>query len=182
VATKYFIMKVPTVLANFNTVYNIWTSELDKYPMAQLLQQPKAGGWSLGQVYVHLINSALGFHIPQIETCMATNDNSGKWKNFKGFMCYTFIKGFPDIKIAVPPSERYTPKQPADKQDLYDGLDKVKAAMVAVLPKLEANTMRGKTAHPGMSFLNANEWYTMVEMHYRHHLKQKATLDTMLIS
>jgi DinB superfamily len=182
VATKYFIMKVPTVLANFNTVYNIWTSELDKYPMAQLLQQPKAGGWSLGQVYVHLINSALGFHIPQIETCMATNDNSGKWKNFKGFMCYTFIKSFPDIKIAVPPSERYTPKQPADKQDLYDGLDKVKAAMAAVLPKLEANIMRGKTAHPGMSFLNANEWYTMVEMHYRHHLKQKATLDTMLIS
>jgi hypothetical protein len=175
-------MKAQAVLTNFNTVYGAWKTGLDSYSMEQLLKQPQGGGWSLGQVYVHLINSALGFHIPQVETCMITNDNAGKWKNFKGFMCFTFIKGFPDIKIAVPPSEKYTPKQPANKQDLYDGLDKVKAAMAAVLPKLEDNKMRGKTAHPGMSFLNAHEWYTMVEMHYRHHLKQKATLETMLIS
>ncbi|RAP28452.1 hypothetical protein C2W64_04886 [Brevibacillus laterosporus] len=30
-----------------------------------------------------------------------------------------------------------------------------------------------KMMHPGFGALNAQEWYVLVEMHYRHHLLQK---------
>jgi hypothetical protein len=39
---------------------------------------------------------------------------------------------------------------------------------------------RGKSKHPGLGYFTAQEWFQYVEMHMRHHLRQKARLDTYL--
>ncbi|MFA6542419.1 MAG: DinB family protein, partial [Bacteroidota bacterium] len=50
---------------------NHWLTSLETYTEEQLLRKPSDEEWSLGQVYNHLINSALLFHLKQIELCAA---------------------------------------------------------------------------------------------------------------
>lgn len=157
-----------------------WETALDKYTLTQLLKKPGAGSWSLGQVYLHLINATLNFHLKQVEVCLESEENGQAAKNFKGFLAYSVLNGFPPIKIKVPPSDFYTPKQPTDKAQILAGLAAVKQAMNATLPLIEQAPKQGKTEHPGFSFLNAEEWYKLVEMHFRHHLRQQARINKFL--
>jgi DinB superfamily len=171
------------VYQDFLKVCAFWETELDKYSDAQLVATPPSGGWSIGQVYNHLINATLEFHLPQVETCVASNTDASARKNFKGFMVYSIFNGFPKSRIKVADSDAYTPKQPQSKAEILANFTLVKEKMAAALTLLSAsNVQNGKTAHPGLSFLNAKEWYQLVEMHWRHHLNQKQRLDLFLFS
>ena len=139
-------------------------------------QTRRVGLWDR---FIHLINSTLSFHLQQVKTCLENKEHSEKKKNFKGIMTYTILGSFPPIKIKVPPSEFYSPLQPESKAQIIKGLSKVKTEMELTLPKLETEK-QGKTNHPGFSYLNGNEWYRLIEMHFRHHLRQKARIDKYL--
>jgi DinB superfamily len=168
--------KIQKIHSDFEKVYQIWETELQQCSDAQLAKKETDDSWTLGQVYVHLINSTLNFHLKQLETCVSNAENKGKSKSFKGFMAYYLLKGFPPIKIKVPPSDFYTPKVPTSRQELLDGLAKVKVEMEKAQTKFTSNLL-GKTPHPAFSYLNAEEWYQLVEMHWRHHLRQKTAIE-----
>jgi DinB superfamily len=168
--------KIQNSYQNFLKVQGVWEKELHQYSDKQLEKRETPESWTLGQVYVHLINSTLYFHLKQVNTCLTSSENQNGKKNFKGFLAYQVLKGFPPIKIKVPPSDFYTPKIPASKQEILDGFEKVKTEVKNILSKFE-NDQHGKTAHPGFSYLNASEWYRIIEMHWRHHLKQKNAID-----
>jgi hypothetical protein len=159
----------------FLNIFKIWETELANLTEEQLKKQETADSWTLGQVYVHLINATCNFHLNQVKLCLNSSDNKNQKKNFKGFLAYTLLNGFPPIKIKVPPTETYTPKVPQSKQELIEGFEKVKQDMKTSLNGMAANK-GGKTAHPGFSFLNAEEWYKIIEMHWRHHLRQKENI------
>jgi DinB superfamily len=167
-------------LSHFQNVVTTWEKDLDKYTLEQLLIKPAADSWSMGQVYNHLISATLFFHLKQVETCLASNENADKSKNFKGFLTYNVLGKMPPIKIKVPPSDAYTPKQPESLEAIKKGLTKVQERMKETATILQSKSSTGKTAHPGLSYLNAEEWYRLVGMHFTHHLRQKETLDAML--
>jgi hypothetical protein len=52
------------------------------------------------------------------------------------------------------------------------------AGMATVLTKKQGKT--GKTAHPAFGFLDAFEWFQLIEIHFRHHLRLKNRLDKFL--
>ncbi len=166
-------------LQDFKKVLKLWQEELPRYSPEQLQARPDERSWSMGQLYNHLIDSALNFHLKEVDKCLSSMENSTRKKNFKGFVICNILNGFPPVKITVPPSESYTPKQPESMEELREGLEKVAKAMEETLPRL-SQEKTGKTAHPAMAFLNAAEWYKLVEMHYRHHLRQKESLDRFL--
>jgi DinB superfamily len=166
-------------LKKFKEVFTYWHTELDKYSEEHLSAKPDTESWSMGQVYNHLIFSALYFHLKEVETCLNSSENKNESKNFKGFLGFVLLNGFPPIKIKVPASDQYTPSHPESKSEIKDNLDKVKVVMQDVLQKFQSDLL-GKTVHPGFSFLNAAEWYRMIEMHWRHHKRQKETLDKIL--
>ncbi len=163
----------------FLSVFATWQDALYTYTESQLKEKTSPEGWTLGQVYNHLINSALFFHLKQVELCCAGNENQHARKNFKGFLSFHFLNGFPPIKIKVPPSETYTPMQPESKQEIQEKMNLVKEKMAATLVLFETNK-KGKTAHPAFAFLNAEAWYKIIEMHWRHHLRQKESMDGLL--
>ncbi|WP_028543775.1 DinB family protein [Paenibacillus taiwanensis] len=152
--------------------------ELDYYSTEQLTAVPLVGSWSIGQVYKHLIDSTLRFHLRAIEQCAAEKAAGGA-KTEVGEVIY---KGgaFPPIKIKVPDSADYTPLQPADRQQLIDGLRQVSIELDAALITAAGSDPQSKVEHPGLGWLNAEEWLQLVRMHFHHHLRQKAELDTAL--
>ncbi len=166
-------------LQDFKRVLTLWQEELPRYSPEQLQARPDERSWSMGQLYNHLIDSAINFHLKEVDRCLSSLENRTGRKNLKGFVIYNILNGFPPVKIAVPPSDSYTPKQPEGMEELRDGLEKVARAMEETLPRLRQEKT-GKTAHPALAFLNAAEWYKLVEMHYRHHLRQKEALELFL--
>ena len=62
---------------------------------------------------------------------------------------------------------------------MEDGFQKLKQEMKNTFENLKKDR-KGKTAHPGFSYLNASEWYRLIPMHFKHHLRQKENIDTFL--
>ena len=54
--------------------------------------------------------------------------------------------------------------------------------MTVLCTAVENSNPKIKVEHPGFSYLNAKEWYQLIEMHFRHHQRQKKELDQFLNS
>ncbi|MBL7994327.1 DinB family protein [bacterium] len=173
-------MNLQKILTRFESVANEWLLSLDTYSEEQFTKKPDADSWSIGQAYNHLIAGTNRFHLQHIGLCL-----DGKGKEMKGGKKFpgkfVFLTGsFPAAKIKVPPSEAYTPKQPAGIAEMRSGLTQLMEKMRETSAKIAAASDSMKTEHPAFGYLNAHEWFAMIEMHFRHHLRQKKRLDQFL--
>ncbi|PKL83834.1 MAG: hypothetical protein CVV24_02900 [Ignavibacteriae bacterium HGW-Ignavibacteriae-3] len=155
-----------------------WESSLDNYSDSDLLKKPAADSWSIGQLYSHLVYGTIRYHLKQIELCLSKDDNRDQKKTGAGAFCF-LINGFPPVKIKVPPSKEYTPAQPENKQEIKNGFVKLKQILENYSPGI-GKKESGKVKHPALGFLSAAEWYQLIEMHFRHHLRQKKKLDQII--
>ena len=64
-------MKTNESLQHLEQLMNTYLDELTGFSMEQLTWQPSENEWSLGQLYLHLINSALYMQIRSIEDCLS---------------------------------------------------------------------------------------------------------------
>jgi hypothetical protein len=172
-------MKSPLVVQKeFNTVASYWLRELDRYTEEQFSYSPELDSWSIGQVYEHLTTGTFRFHLNHINNCLKGKSGGGN-KTFPGRIVF-FLGSIPKRKIKVPPSPEYTPKQPVGVASVRGNLIKLIEEMKALIPSLETSDRNQKSRHPFLGALNAEEWYRLIEMHFRHHLQQKERLDKSL--
>lgn len=175
-------MNTTEVLQRFEETVQVYLQELDGFSMEELKYRQVADEWSIGQMYQHLIQSALSMHLRNIELCLnPTGDApaSPTGKTEQGMAI--FEQGsFPPIRIQVPPSPQYTPEQPATKEQLMQGLDTVIQRMRQTEPKLGEASLQHTVPHPRFGGLHAQEWFLLIEMHYRHHFRQLNRLKQTL--
>jgi hypothetical protein len=164
-------------IANFHTTIDLWLSSLNHYTLPQLLLKPSPSSWSLGQVYMHLIENTDWF-FDQVRTCISSNDNAHKQASPAGKEML-LNNAFPDIQMEGPPDNDHTP-QPKSKKEIISALTRQKAEIDMIAKQIETSKFKGKTRHPGLQYFNANEWFQFAEMHLRHHLRQKARIDEFL--
>ncbi|MCY9591033.1 DinB family protein [Paenibacillus chitinolyticus] len=190
-------MNTKEMLRKFEETVSGYIRELDGVSLEQLLWKPAEDEWSLGQMHVHLINSAQFMHLRNVAMCLAPNGNpavSSTGKTKPGEEVFG-AGSFPPDRVQVPPSPQYTPPQPEGKEQLVDGLrdtvrrmTEIEPAVVAAFdPVAQAISESGKdtdfelvrntVVHPRFGGLNALEWFQLIEMHYRHHLLQRKRLD-----
>ncbi|MBW7477159.1 DinB family protein [Paenibacillus oenotherae] len=158
--------------------------ELEGFSIEQLQRKPSEDEWSLGQMYQHLINSALHMHLRNIEQCMTQSGDASASpaEQTKDGAAIFEQGGFPPIRIQVPASPQYTPGQPESKEQLILGLNSVVQRMKEIEPTLEKAPSNSTVSHPRFGALHAKEWYLLIEMHYRHHLLQLTRLKNALES
>lgn len=158
-----------------------YIDELDSFSMEQLLAKPSEEDWSIGQMYVHLIQSARNMHLRNADQCITGNEavlvGTGE-KTENGKKAFE-LGGFPPIRIRVPASPQYTPQQPESKEQLIDGLQAVVERMRRTEPALDQAPHENTVPHPNFGALNAAEWFLLVEMHYRHHFLQLERLKAL---
>lgn len=167
-------------LQRFEETATYYIDELDQYNMEQLKQKPSEDEWSIGQMVQHLINSALNMHLPNMDQCLVPSQDtlqSLSAKTEAGAAAFA-QESFPPIRIQVPSSPQYTPAQPESKEQLIQGLQTVIQRMQEIEPTLEQVSTQTTVAHPSFGGLCAEEWFLLVEMHYRHHLLQLNRLKT----
>src|SRR3954466_3616283 len=103
------------LVEDFNRTIEVWINALDQYSFEQLCMQPAPGSWSLGQVYMHLIN-ATRYFITQANTCLSTNDNAMEESSPAAKAMFSNNE-LPDKVLEGPPSNALT-RQPGSKQQL----------------------------------------------------------------
>jgi hypothetical protein len=165
------------VTDDFNRTLDSWIQELEKYNFSQLCAKPSPSSWSLGQVFMHLIENT-NYYMEQIRICVSSNDHENEEVSTHGKQML-FNNEFPDEIIEGPPENSRT-LQPASKEELMRSLLKLKGEVRALEGLILQSTCRGKTKHPGLNYFSAKEWLQFADMHFRHHLRQKKRIDTFL--
>jgi hypothetical protein len=166
------------VLNDSSKIIEQYIRNLDRYSIEQLRFKCKENVWSVGQMYIHVIEVAKEY-IGHIETCtMGTREEPGG-KTEDGTKALA-EKEWPNIRVKL--------EQPANKTSNPASKDEIIAGLEQVLEKLgywaegviEANPAC-KVRHGWFGWLNAGDWFEMVGMHSRHHLRQMARLDEELV-
>jgi hypothetical protein len=159
-----------------------WISELDYYGPNQFKEKINDSEWTIGQLYNHLIYNTYNFHLRQIEHCLLHVHGAEKGKkNIRGRFLF-FLKRFPFWKIKGERGLETIPDQPENPVKAKDEFYKFMKVVQKTAKRLESATMDYKTPHPDFGMLNALEWLRLLEMHFRHHIRQKKRLDVTLRS
>ena len=165
------------IMDDFNKIVDFWIEALDQYSMDQLIRKPSPETWSVGQMYIHLIDDTT-FFIDQIKICTPINDHSDE-------VAIPFAAGmlrnneFPDEIIQGSPDNVFI-AQPESKEQLLRDLMCIKEDMNVVATSMADCPFEGKSKHPGLGYFSATEWLQFAEMHFRHHRRQKCRLDHFL--
>ncbi|AFS70407.1 DinB family protein [Exiguobacterium antarcticum] len=152
--------------------------ELDRYSEDELHYISRPGVWSLGQMYDHVLLVAHEY-LDEVETCASLNTGSATGKTPFGEELFR-QDAFPPIKIRLPDAMNAPPNN-------TDSGDQLKRRLFALIERMEDWSSRLdqvdpslKTKHGGFGWLNAREWYQLIGMHTRHHLRQKQELENHL--
>lgn len=163
---------------NYSELIDLYKINLQQYSIDQLRHVSDRGVWSLGQMYDHMILTALDY-LDQVQRCASMSEEQLQGKTEAGNQLFC-AGSFPPIKIRLPDGPENTPSNSETVGDLIRGLDTVLQRMYEWEENLNAINPNYKVRHEGFGWLNAREWFDLVGMHFRHHLRQKAELDLKL--
>jgi DinB superfamily len=149
--------------------------ELQKYSLEQLRFITADGVWSIGQMYDHVILVAMEY-LDNVEACATLKEEQKLGKTVSGEHLYK-IGGFPPIKIKLPDELNTPPSNSESIEELSSRLDQVNQRLRRWESRVDAINPNYKVKHGGFGWLNAREWFDLVGMHFRHHLRQKSELE-----
>lgn len=152
--------------------------DLKKYSARQLRYISGPEIWSIGQMYDHLIAVAMEY-LDFVQDCAECAEEQPLGKTPGGEDVFR-RGGFPPIKIKLEGAQAASPNNALSSEELDEGLANVLARMREWEPKLGGVHPGGKVRHGGFGWLNAQEWYRLIGMHFRHHLRQQAELEQRL--
>lgn len=147
-----------------------WKELLENETDETLKKRENGEGWTLGQLYVHLIESTIYFS-KQVKSCLQSTDNRNEPLLPKAAAIFQ-AGSLPDIRIEGPASNSQT-REPEGRQFLKDSftrlIEKFGQLETAIAEKPES----GKARHPGtLGYFNAAEWMQFTAIHLKHHLRQ----------
>lgn len=167
---------ISTLLQSFNQTTDQWLQSLDRYSMGELLRQPIPGGWSMGQLYVHIVTET-EYYVSQMIEALHISANLDGVKTSEGEAMF-HNNEFPDVALDSPTNANMP--QPISKEQLYAGLGRNKEQVNRTYANFRPESASGKTQHPGLGYFSSLDWLQFADMHMRHHLRQKARIDSAL--
>ncbi|MDR9855744.1 DinB family protein [Paenibacillus sp. VCA1] len=169
-------------LQDFEATVDRYLIELERIDMESLLAKTNEEEWSIGQMFVHLIQTAQFMQLQNADHCLAGSGAAVTTTEDKTEIGRTVYESgsFPPVRVRVPASPQYTPHQPESKEQLIEGLRGVVERMKRTEPAVSQAPEQMKLPHPRFGPLNAKEWFLLVEMHYRHHFLQLDRLKNEL--
>lgn len=170
-------MSPTEVFQNLETTVNQYISSLNAYTDEQFFFKKDEETWSLGQMYEHLTSSSNFFFLANCVRCLEKRKGQeGGEKNHFGEQQFKY-GGFPPVKLKIPEVIRGPEPVAKSKEAYIPILEKILVDTKNLIEVVSNDEGLYKTIQPAMGWLNAQEWFYLHEMHYRHHLRQKAALE-----
>ena len=170
-------MKPNEVYQNLEINVNQYISSLNAYTDEQFFFKKDDEIWSLGQMYEHLTVSSNFFFLANCVRCLEKRKGQeGGEKSHFGEQQFKY-GGFPPVKLKIPEVIR-GPEPVAKPKEVYRLiLEKILIDSKNLIEAVSNDDGLYKAIQPAMGWLNAQEWFYLHKMHYRHHLRQKAELE-----
>jgi len=160
-----------------NKAIDYWIDEYKRYDWDKIQMKPAENSWSLGQIGIHLWMSSKNFFFKNAEKCLNKEGvERGKGRKFGASLIFTF-KTLPPVRYEMPAQVSVQPKQPESKEQLIAKLEDIKAQASAYIKRIPDSDPDLKIKHPFLGWLNTAEWITLCNIHFRHHMRQKARLE-----
>lgn len=153
-------------------------NELNNYSLEQLRHISAKGVWSIGQMYDHIIVVAHEY-LDNLEACAALDKEQPLGKTEAGKRLIQ-DGGFPPVKIRLPDEMNAPPNNSNSREELICRMEELIKRLEHWEEKVQLVNPNYKVKHGGFGWLNAMEWYALVEMHSRHHLRQKEELESYI--
>ena len=145
---------------------------LDTIPEDVFAETPPGGGWSLAEVYSHILTATLGSSIG-LERC--THDNcppTTKGPTFLGRLMMLTGR-FPPVRVKVPAElAAKMPVKKISKEEAKNLIVKCRRRIDDTTPLIKDSSPGSRYRHPRLGMLNAMQWYKFIRVHLLHHLKQ----------
>lgn len=156
-----------------------YKNDLQNYSLEQLRYISAEGVWSICQMYDHVIVVAHEY-LGNVELCAASKEEQKLGKTELGEQVAE-MGGFPPTKIKLPDELNTPPSNLGSQESLAERLDEVTERIRYWESRVDTINPHYKVKHGGFGWLNAQEWLALVEMHFRHHLRQKRELEQKLL-
>ena len=170
-------MKPNEVYQNLETVVNQYIRSLDEYSDEEFFFKKDSETWSLGQMYEHLAVSSNFFFLANCVRCIEKRKGQeGGEKSHFGEQQFKY-GGFPPVKLKIPEVIRGPEPVAKPKEVYHQILEKILIDSKNLIEAVSNDDGLYKAIQPAMGWLNAQEWFYLHEMHYRHHLRQKTELE-----
>jgi DinB superfamily len=174
-------MDANLVFKELTSVFEEYKQSLNGYSDANFSKKQSETIWSLGQMYEHVCASATLFFLANVNRCLDQRKGQlGGEMTVVGQKLYD-LGAFPPQKITIPDDFKGLPIIPKSKNAYVDEINRILEQSFGLLEKLQADQGLYTTQHPIFGALNANQWFKNLEMHTRHHLRQKAELEGYLV-
>lgn len=156
-----------------------YRQDLEQYTTRQLSYKHDPNTWSIGQMFDHLIVVSHEY-LDEIQVCLQTEGRDASHQKTPFGEQLFRQGGFPPIKIQLPPELNAPPDNTNTREELEGRLDELLSRMSTSERLLSKATAEQKTCHGGFGWLNAREWYDLIDMHARHHLRQQEELEQFI--
>ncbi len=154
-----------------------YVRDLESYTIDQLRWKRTDDVWSIGQLYVHMVEVA-NEYIGYIEACAKETQLESRGKTEDGLTAFA-ERMWPDVRVKLEEPANAT-HNPESKEGIHALLEQVLEKLYYWAERVDQINPACKARHGWFGWLNAREWFEMVGMHSRHHLRQKAILDKLL--
>ncbi len=165
-------------VTKLNHTIDTWIDALQDCDPAYLLEKPDGESWSLGQVFMHLLNET-GYYIEQMEHCLENDGNESGQMDERAKLMFANNE-LPDKKIKGDPESTDKITQPESKTGLLQQMLELKIQLISLCKRINDGKSAGKAKHPGLGYFDAEEWLRFADMHLRHHLRQKKRIEEAL--
>ncbi len=164
----------------FTDIMQSYIDALDRYSDEQFAAQPDEAEWSLGQMYQHLYEANTYFFLANVKRCLEKRKGQeGGEMTAAGVNVYKY-NSFPPIKVKRPVAAN-SPEPIAQDRNTYKALyAQTLHEGLAWAEALSQDDGTYKTEHFRFGWLNGAEWLQGLEIHARHHLRQRQEREKWL--
>jgi len=166
------------IFDSLQVTVNHYIDSLNNYTEEQFAKKQAEDIWSLGQMYEHLTLTANFFFLANTLRCLEQRKGQlGGEKNQYGDNLYKYNQ-MPPVKLKIPEPLR-GPEPVAKPLAEYKAiLEKNLVDASNMIEAIEKDKGEYKCIQPAFGWLNAHEWFHLMEMHFKHHLRQQAELES----
>lgn len=171
------------LLRKWHKTYGVWHAALARHDDEDFTKVPAEGGWTLGQVCDHVAMASQGF----MDSAEALAGGAGEpgHRNAMAFVMVDMVGSFPPGRFQVPPNlppqfEKFAQPETLSKAEAMQRFAAVTERMDALVETIAAAPPKLRSKHPAAGWLKARQWYQLIEMHARHHLRQLRRLGKEL--
>lgn len=178
-------MKKNAAIEKFIKTSREWMEELKKFDDQSIALKPSENQWGIAELYDHIMKVARTYQIYNFHKCLREGVKKGYSKNYIGFVIFD-LKYLPNRKMRM---ESFPTKLVNDftpilksKNELIEEFAQFIEEVSSLEKYIVASDSSKKHRHPLFGWINATEWFRLIEIHMAHHLPQRKRISAFVSS